>query len=310
MTQRTPFRSVAPWIALLTAPTTLTDRLMQPLEAAGFAAIAGLTKALPVEQASSLSGSAWRRLAPMHRRHARADMQLARAMPELQETARAGILDRMWDNLGRTTAEAFHLDEILKDPARIALDEAFFAMIERIKVDGGVLVTLHLGNWELCAPLAARHGVEIAGVYQRIRNPRVEAAVVQIRRDYYRAGLFAKSNETAREIMRVGRRRGVVGLLGDLRDFRGESVPFFGLPAPSNAFPALLARQFALPIYIVSLMRTGGVRFRAQIVELPLLDTADKQEDVRLMTAAIQRQFESWIRATPDQWMWGHRRWG
>jgi len=288
----------------------LSDRLLYPIEAVGFSAVAGLTRALPVDQASNLSAAAWRRLAPMSRRHARADQQLSQSIPELTAEQRAIILDRMWDNLGRTTAEAFHIQEVLDDPSRIEIGDSFFAMIDRARREGGIFATLHLGNWELCAPLAARHGLEIAGIYQRIRNPHVEAAVMQIRAQHYKAGLFPKSSETAREIMRVGRRRGVVGLLCDLRDFRGEIVPFFDRPAPSNTFAALLARQFDLPIFVVSLRRISGVRFASQIVELPVGRSDDKHADIRQITADIQAQFERWIRATPEQWMWGHRRWG
>ena len=291
-------------------PPTLTNRLLQPLEAAGFAAVAGLTRALPIDQASSLSGAAWRRLAPLNRRHARAEAQLAMSMPELSAAERANILDGMWDNLGRTAAEAFHIDEMLDDPTRIENDPAFEAIVARIKVEGCVFVTLHLGNWELCAPLANRAGVTVAGVYQRIRNPHVEAAVIQLRQRHFRGGLFAKSQEAGRGIIRALKQKATIGLLGDLRDFRGESVMFFGRPAPSNIFPAMLARHQDVPLYTMVVIRTEGARFKVKMIEQPPIRTADKHADVSAMTRLIQAQFETWIREYPAQWMWGHRRWG
>ena len=289
---------------------SFSDRFFHPLEAVGFAAIAGLTRALPVDQASSLSGAAWRRFAPLNRRHARAEMQLAAAMPELGAAARARILDGMWDNLGRTTAEAFHLQEIIDDPSRIAREPHFEGIMKRIGQTGGLFVTLHLGNWELCAPIADRADLTVTSVYQRIRNPHVESAVIQLRQRYYKGGLYPKSSDAARELLRVARQHGVIGLLGDLRDFRGEAVPFFGRPAPSTTFPAMLARQYDLPVYLTAIARTEGARFKVKIVELPMVKTDDRQADIHLMTARIQTQFERWIRETPEQWMWGHRRWG
>ncbi|MET0651548.1 MAG: hypothetical protein ABWY63_03445 [Hyphomicrobiaceae bacterium] len=37
--------------------------------------------------------------------------------------------------------------------------------------------------------------------------------------------------------------------------------------------------------------------------------TANQADDVRWITAEMQKQFEVWVRETPDQWMWGNRRW-
>ena len=38
-------------------------------------------------------------------------------------------------------------------------------------------------------------------------------------------------------------------LLADLRDDNGAAVPFFGTPALSTVFPALLARKTGRPLY-------------------------------------------------------------
>ncbi len=290
--------------------TNFADRLLFPLEAAGFAAIAGLTRALPVDQASSMSGAAWRRFAPLNRRHKRADAQLSASMPELSDEQRAKILDGMWDNLGRTTAESFHLDEILSDPARIELCPMMADAVSAARTGGAVFVSLHLGNWELAVPLLASAGLDVTSVYQRIRNPHVDSAVTQMRAGYYRGGLLPKSTEAAKELLRTASRGGTIALMGDLRDFRGEPVPFFNRPAPSNTFPALLARQRELPLYAAKIMRLSGVRFKLTMQQIAVPVTADRQADIRLITASIQQQFEIWIRQTPEQWMWGHRRWG
>ena len=37
--------------------------------------------------------------------------------------------------------------------------------------------------------------------------------------------------------------------------------------------------------------------------------TANQGEDVRAIMAAMQAQFEVWIREAPEQWMWSNRRW-
>jgi KDO2-lipid IV(A) lauroyltransferase len=32
-------------------------------------------------------------------------------------------------------------------------------------------------------------------------------------------------------------------------------------------------------------------------------------DDIKSITAAMQAEFEAWIRETPEQWMWSNRRW-
>jgi KDO2-lipid IV(A) lauroyltransferase len=37
--------------------------------------------------------------------------------------------------------------------------------------------------------------------------------------------------------------------------------------------------------------------------------SANQADDVKWITAAMQQQFEAWIREAPEQWMWSNRRW-
>ncbi len=97
--------------------------------------------------------------------------------------------------------------------------------------------------------------------------------------------------------------------LADLRDDRGTETPFFGHPARSNVFPALLARVTGLPLYAAAAFRKPGVRFAIRIEPVPVPHTNDRDADAIAATGALQRQFEAFIREAPEQWMWAHRKW-
>ena len=101
-----------------------------------------------------------------------------------------------------------------------------------------------------------------------------------------------------------------LGMLIDQRFGRGPMVPFFGHPAPTSTFPALVARTTGAPLIAWFCERRVGVRFHltAQQIEVPQTD--DRDTDIALATARLQKSFEDAIRARPSQWMWGHRRWG
>lgn len=230
-------------------------------------------------------------------------------MPELDDQAIAKLLDGMWNNLGRTSAEAFHLPQLMAEQDRFDIGPEFHEAIRVAKVRGAVFVSLHQGNWELASPLLHCHGLPVAGVYQRLRNPLVDQRATDARAPFYSLGLHSKGSETARRLLRIVSRGGTVTIMGDLRDLTGLSVPFFGTPAPSTPFPALLARGRDMPIYAGVVMRKAGATFRVSVAEVPVHRTGDLETGLLETTAAIQRQFEAFIREAPEQWMWGHRRW-
>ncbi len=280
------------------------------LERAGFRLVSGATRMLPLETASNLGGTIWRRLAPHLRRHPRTLAHLASALPHTTPQEREAIARDMWESLGRTFAEAFHLDEIAADPSRIDIvlsDEA------RAVVDAAtpcVIVSLHMGNWELGAVTMGRLGISMAGVYQALKNTLVDQDVAALRKAFYPAGLFPKGPETARMLMRRLAEGHSLAVLADTRDSRGIPIDFFGRPAPTNPFPAAVARARGVPLLAGRVVRTGPARFRADLVRVPVQRTDDKTADIAATTQAVHDLFAAWIREVPGQWMWSHRRWG
>ncbi|HUN10885.1 MAG TPA: lauroyl acyltransferase [Rhabdaerophilum sp.] len=278
------------------------------VEALGFATLTALVRMLGADRAGAISGWFWRRLAPFNKRHARAAGQMHEALPHLSEAEIARNLDAMWNNLGRTSAEAFHIGELVADLSRFEIGDDTREAVRIAGERGAVFVSLHQGNWELASPLLDRLGLPVAGVYQRLQNPHVEAAASAFRKPFYKLGLFSKGHDTARQLLRIVGQRGTVTIMADLRDLTGLYVPFFGKPAPSTAFPALLARGRGVPLFAGVVLRTEGARFRIRTVEIPVQTTADREADILATTAAIQKTFEDFVRADPGQWMWGHRR--
>lgn len=265
-------------------------------------------RALGVDRASAFSGWCWRKLAPFNKRHARAAAQMREAMPQLSDAEVARHLDMMWDNLGRTTAEAFHIDALMADPSRFEIGEDSREAVRIANERGAVFVSLHQGNWELASPLLDQLGLPVAGVYQRLQNPHVEARASAYRKPFYKLGLFSKGHDTARQLLRIVGQRGTVTIMADLRDLTGLYVPFFGRPAPSTAFPALLARGRNVPLFAGVVLRDEGTRFRVWTVSIPVPATDNREADILATTAAIQKTFEDFVRENPGQWMWGHRR--
>jgi KDO2-lipid IV(A) lauroyltransferase len=287
---------------------TVAKNLRHRIEYIAFLAIAVAARALPVETASRWSGAGWRLVAPRLRRHKRALNNLALAFPEKTPAEIEQIALGMWDNLGRTFAEFFHIDQIVKgDRIQLETPEIFEALRERV---GGVVVcSPHMGNWEIVAEGGARIGLRPAGVYQKITNPLVDRYVNAIRAPLYPGGLMEKSPRAARALLRHAREGGCVALMADQRERRGIAATFFGRLAPSTPFPAFVARSVNAPLYVVCASRLGGARFSVRLAEVAVPRTADREADIAAATRNLQSTFERMIRQAPDQWMWAHRRW-
>ena len=297
---------------------TLID-LRHRLEYALLRLLVAIVRAMPIDTASRVSAAIWGIVCPRLRRHRRALENLAIAFPEKTQAEREAIARAMWRNLGRVMAETMQIDRIIREPARIEF--ANYKVFQRYKDKLGPVIgaSLHMGNWELAIWPLVVAGANPAAVYRTVKNPYVDQYLRDQRRDLYPGGLLGKGKvdgsweegqRTARQIMDFVRNGGRLGVVCDLYDKSGLPVPFFGTPARSVTIPAMIARRVGARIWLARCMRIGAAsRFRVEIKELKVPRTANAGDDVKWITAAMQREFEAWIREAPEQWMWSNRRW-
>ena len=288
----------------------------------GLRLITGLVRLVPLDVASNVSGNIWRLVAPYDRRHQRALDNLAIAFPDKSAQERQAIALAMWENIGRVMAETMQLDRIIAEPDRIQLIDSTATVFERYrnKMGAAIGVTLHMGNWELAAWPLTVAGNNPAAVYRTVKNPYVDRYLRWLRKDLYPGGLLGRGRmngnvnegqKTARLIMDFVRQGGRLGLVCDLHDRTGLPVPFFGRPARSVAIPAMIARRVGARIWMGRCLRVGKQsRFTIELKELKIPRTTNAADDVKWITAAMQAQFEAWVREAPEQWMWSNRRWG
>jgi KDO2-lipid IV(A) lauroyltransferase len=185
------------------------------------------------------------------------------------------------------------------------------------KLGPAIGVSLHMGNWELAIWPFTLAGNNPAAVYRTVKNPYVDAYLRDMRKVLYPGGLLGKGRDreegqaTARRIMGFVRDGGRLGIVCDLHDRTGLPVPFFGKPARSVTIPAMIARRLGARIWMSRCLRVGKQsRFQIELKELKVPRSANQADDVKWITTEMQKQFETWIREAPEQWMWSNRRWG
>lgn len=254
--------------------------------------------ALPLDLASFIGSTTARTIGPLLKAHKVALKNLEDCLPDLTPRQRRLIARDMWDNLGRTGAELPHLN------GRTIQKRITVTGLEHLPQGQVVFVSAHLGNWELNYLTAHMRGIPLTLVYRRINNPLVEELIASIRRPLC-ADLIPKGPKNAFRLMRTLKNKQSLAMLIDQKMNDGISVPFFGRPAMTANAPAELALKFGLPIVPVRVVRTRGAHFKFTVYP-PLKPGADAQT---IMTS-LNSMVEAWIRETPDQWFWVHRRWG
>lgn len=174
---------------------------------------------------------------------------------------------------------------------------------------GVVLVTGHLGNWELGGAALAVRGVPIDVVAQRQSNPLFDRMVVETRE---RLGMrVIPRGRATRQGLRSLREGRVLAFVADQDAKRaGAFVPFFGRLASTHRGPAVLALRAGAPVFVApGMIRTPTGEYRAKLEEVVVEREGEVEEVVHRITAAFTARLEEGVRAAPDQYFWHHRRW-
>ncbi len=215
-------------------------------------------------------------------------------------------------NAARVFVEATHMDAIRADFDRYAQVEGWEHV--RTVLDAGrgaIVVTGHIGNWELLAAYFAGKGIPIAGIARRINDPRLNRLLVDFRARNGVRTILRESPSSGREILQVLRAHGVLALLIDQdTDAPSVSVPFFGRLARTPAAAAALAARRGIPIVPAFARRRpeGGHVFTVLPPIEPPRD-CDRRTAILELTRQCSAVLEAHVREHPAEWVWWHKRW-
>jgi KDO2-lipid IV(A) lauroyltransferase len=268
-----------------------------------------LLRVLPIEAGAALGWLAWY-LAPRQRRLAREHLRLA--FPDKSDRERDRIGRASFANLGRAALETARVDR-LDIRAAVEMDPRDEALLRAAHAQGKgvVVVTGHIGAWELFARRIAELGLPCGTVAKEAQDPRLTAL---LREGRERSGLrlfWRGAPMSAREVLRfLTREGGVLGILID-QDTRvaGHFVPFFGRPAFTPRAAGDLAARLGAPMIFGCAHRVARGVHRMVLRTVEAERTGDRERDSLALTAAATCCVEDEVRSRPDEWVWMHPRW-
>jgi Kdo2-lipid IVA lauroyltransferase/acyltransferase len=283
---------------------------------AEYAALRGMVAAL-TSLSFSRAGSIGARIAtlgykPFGIRREVVERQIAAAMPELTTEDVRRIARASYANLGRTTVEAAVLPALGREHVLSVFEGADgWELIENALSAGrGILiVTGHLGNWELAGSYVAARGVPLDAIARHMANPLFDGYVTRTRE---RLGMHIVHDEDAvRRVPRAIRSNRAVAMLIDQGAVGLAStwVPFFGRLAKTPRGPAVFALRLDAPVIFGCALRQPSGKYRLSFERVPVERTADTEADVERIVAAYTAVLERWVRRAPEQYFWHHRRW-
>jgi len=175
---------------------------------------------------------------------------------------------------------------------------------------GAVIVTGHVGNWEMSAAAVASRGVPVDVVAYRQKNPLFDLHWVRVRES---VGIRTLVNVDAFKLVPQSLEDGrLVALLGDQNQReRGLFVPFFGKLAATSKGPALFALRADVPIFVGAGVREPGwpPRYRVEVRRIDLPSEGGWRERLEETTRRHVALLEEWVKQNPEQYFWMHRRW-
>ena len=245
------------------------------------------------------------------RRTAMANLEVA--FPALSREERRRLARRSFQHLGVTAVE---LCDLLRGPADrvlggIVMDGRHHLDEVLARHGRALVVTAHLGNWELLSLAHRLVGHPLAIVVRPLDAPWLNNLVERLRVE---AGVEIIAKRRAlRPVLEALHGGRLVGILLDQNASRREGVfvPFFNRLASTSRSVAALAIRTGTPIVPLFINREGTGRHRVTMCPplLPATTGSAREEAIIELTGRCTEVIEAAIRRAPEQWLWFHDRW-
>ncbi len=189
-------------------------------------------------------------------------------------------------------------------PKPLAEIEGIDVLKERCREGKGVIVVSpHLGNWEVGGMLLAQYGLSVNVVTESIKPRKTRFKEDRIANLYrrYREAVDMKAiplEQSGIKGFKALKRGEILVLLSD-RDISGTGVEveFFGMRGRIPKGPAVLSLRTGAPIFFGICVRGSDNRLHTFVEHLK-----HESKDVNEITGLLVKKMEKYIRQYPDQW--------
>ncbi len=216
---------------------------------------------------------------------------------------------QVFHNFGEYLLEFFTMTRFLKPDfveSRVHINNKEYLKQVIDKGTGAILVSAHVGNWELGGAILPSLGVPLSVVALAHKDPRVNA-LFNAQREVFGAKVIQTDTAVRRIIEHLKLKR-FVAILAD-RDFgnHGLSMDFLGRRALIPKGAAFFSLKTGVPIIPIFFIRGANNKFEINIyppIESPVVPADQITQEV--VMGHIQKYLsaiENEIRKNPSQWL-------
>jgi len=274
--------------------------------------LSAAVRVLPTAWMRAFAAVCGRGLFALHGKRVRWALENARiAFPDESDAQRRAIVRASYAAFGRNAidfvlAQRWDEDELR---ARITIKGVEHLEAARERGKAVFIISAHLANFEVGFRAFQLLDVPMLLIGRTMRNARLYAEVVQSRTRSGGVELIDRKR-AAMPMMRRLKAGGVVALLMDqyVRKSQGVFAPLFGVRCSTTPVPATLCLRTGAALLCATAVQRGSDQHEVTFSPIEFEPTGDTERDVLALTTLCNAEIESRIRAHPDQWMWGHRR--
>lgn len=282
--------------------------------------MAGALMTAGVDTGLALAKGVAKPLYPLFRRHAvRTREHVGLAFPHWSSKQVEEVTCQAFEHLAMVGVEILHTPRAMHPNAWEKCVDVSGLAPEAVELlssrKPAILLTGHIGNWEMLGYSLATLGYPMHAIARPLDNPLVNQWIFGIRQ---RRGMRIldkdRASHKAKALLDAGQ---PVGFIADQNAGpKGCFVPFMGRLASTHKSVALLAASCNAPIICGEAIRqpmgANGRRFHYKLETSDIIwpqEWADQEDPVFYITARWAHAVEKAIMQHPGQYLWMHRRW-
>ena len=231
--------------------------------------------------------------------------------PDKSDSQISKIRIRIFRNFAKYLVDFFRFSKLDLDYIKKNVKSENLLYLDRVlsQGKGGIVLSAHLGNWELGAAVLALLGYPFWAVALPHKCKKIN--------DFFNFQRQSKKikviplGKAVRECLNLLSKNETVALVAD-RDFteKGIEIEFFGKPTCFPAGPAAFCLKTGAGIVPTFMLRNNDDTFTLQL-EKPVgfVPSGDKNKDIIDLTNRYKIIIEDYIKRYPDQWYMFRRFW-